>query len=170
MTTNTDDPATSMLLAEYAALRQEMTMRLEMQHQILAVALVAVGTFIQFGNSTSILFYPILGLFLASAWAEDGLRIRRTAAYIKDGIEERLLPPGEGWQHVNARFAVGRGGGLSHLTARGIFVGTQLTAIVVALLKTVWTELDIGLLVVNVPVLYITISMLRHQPVTLPKP
>ena len=59
-----------MLAAEYTSLREEIIKRIEIQHQLLSLALIAPGTVLAIGfqsGSASLLFvYPVLGMFLSA--------------------------------------------------------------------------------------------------------
>jgi hypothetical protein len=61
------------LITEYSALRSELVKRMELQHQLISLALIAAGTFLSVGleadSTIMILIYPFLAMFLASAWA-----------------------------------------------------------------------------------------------------
>src|SRR5688500_9606440 len=63
------------LLAQYDALREEILKRLDIQHQLILGALVALGTVLtvstQRGSSAVLLMYPYLSLFLTLAWSQN---------------------------------------------------------------------------------------------------
>ncbi len=90
-------------LAEYAALRDEILKRMEHQHLTLSLGVIAPGTLfaagIQGKSGLVILVYPVLALFLAISWASANRQIEQIGAYIKERIETRAEPSGQGWQH-----------------------------------------------------------------------
>lgn len=148
------DKTHEFLLAEYAALRQEILKRMETQHQVVSLSLTAFGVLgtVGFNNNISaLLAYPILSLFLAMAWSQNDIRIGQIGQYICEEIEERLLDDKHGWEHWH-RFSdsglfVGR---RTVRSARGTFLSTQFIALLFAVLKlnpTAPTQ-DLALLVI----------------------
>jgi hypothetical protein len=142
-TARPDEPptavTTSIYLAEFQALRAEILDRSNGQRQVLSLAIIAVGTLfaasVQSANAEQsallLLGYPILALFLASGWGHHDRRIVQIGRYIHSHIEEALGKDANGqyylgWEHHPLP------GALEYVTARGIFVGTQLFAIVVS--------------------------------------
>ncbi len=158
----------SFLLAEYSALRAELLKRIELQHQMISLALIAAGTFlsvgIQFDSATIILIYPILAMFLASAWAQSDFWIRRIAFHIHFHIEEVLAGNGQGWEHNNHPGSkIPFFGSLSLFASRGIFIGTQVLAIFVAWLRTGFPLEDQVLMVVDILIIVLTLVLLRRR-------
>lgn len=158
----------SFLLAEYSALRAELLKRIELQHQMISLALIAAGTFlsvgIQFDSATIILIYPILAMFLASAWSQSDFWIRRIAFHIHFHIEEVLAGNDQGWEHNNHPGSkIPFFGSLSLFASRGIFIGTQVLAIFVAWLRTGFPLEDQVLMVVDILIIVLTLVLLRRR-------
>ena len=155
------------LLAEYSALRDEILKRIEIQHQLIALALIAAGTFLPFGINTSItvvLLYPVLAMFVAVAWAHSEVRIRQCAAYIKY-IEVGFLESAGGWEHARLLMVGEKHGSRSLFASRGIFVGTQVVAWVTAIFHRGWASLserDKILALIDIGVIVATMFVLRR--------
>jgi len=132
------------LIQEYNALRAEILKRTEIQHQLLSLSLIASGTFLTIGfkpdggSPTVVLAYPLVAMFLSLAWCQSDVVIRQIGTYIRMSIEEKEFPGGKGWE---AHLLTLRGSGGSErsfwanprLVAGGIFVGTQLLALLLPL-------------------------------------
>src|SRR5712692_7428109 len=121
--THTDD----MLAAEYTSLREEIIKRIEIQHQLLSLALIAPGTVLAIGfqtRSASLLFvYPLLGMFLSAVWLSNSIAIHDIAGYIRSQIQPRV---GEGraiWERHRASIDTSRVRLLHFWGTRGIFIG-----------------------------------------------
>lgn len=124
------------MLAEYSALRSEILKRMDMRQQILTFTLVIAGTVLSFGvqedvSSVVLLLYPILALFLATAWTQNDTRIWDIAEYIKNYIEPNLS--GTNWEnYVYNKNRIRKVRPLE-LTAVGVFLITEVLAVVLAL-------------------------------------
>jgi hypothetical protein len=128
---------TSIILAEYNTLRDEILRRIDTMNQINALALIAPGTILAYGlqsqNATILLLYPILALFLAVAWSINDRRCRELGYYIHTQIETRFEKSCMGWEHFMDLIRV------KHkffdmdnvLATSGIFLGTEGVAILV---------------------------------------
>ncbi|HEY7832691.1 MAG TPA: hypothetical protein VIG30_03895 [Ktedonobacterales bacterium] len=129
--------STTIRLAEYQALRAEILNRFNIQHQLFALAIIAAGTIfvasVQNPNPTVgailILGYPVLALFLAAGWGHQDRRVWQAATYIRERIEPALGTERMGWEHFHPPSRTGPG--LYLLASRGIFLGTEIFAIVV---------------------------------------
>jgi len=171
---NTNNDSLTFLIAEYSALREEILKRTEIQHQLIAIALVASGTFLSLSAqipTTVGLAYPVLALFLSAAWSQSDIRIRQIGEYIKDHIEKRLmqeglLDPSSGWEHDFERRALRARGKLvtlSQLVSYGILIGTQILAVLLFLFKTSFTKKDICLLVLDCLVILFSAFLLGRS-------
>jgi hypothetical protein len=129
------------LLSEYSALRTELLKRIEMQFQLVSLAILIAGTIITFSipkdlNSNlnltlSLLVYPLFATFLAISWSQHDVRNRQIGIYIKDVIEAKLVGDGVGWEH--RKVATSEIIGIKSLVlilARGIFIGSQILLVV----------------------------------------
>ena len=132
---------------EYNSLRAEILKRIELRQQIIAITLTLAGVFLGFGLTTDTvaLVYPPLAAFLAFGWAQNDFRIRDLATYIRTHLEGDANGLGYETYVQNARKA-GKGLGtwrfvvLSHA---GIFIFTQLMAVIIELART-WPRAGAG--------------------------
>jgi hypothetical protein len=159
--------ASQFLLAEYSALRAEVLQRSEAQHQLVSLALTGAGVLISVGlerNSTTvILAYPVFAVFLSAAWSQHDIRIGEIGTYIRERIENKLLGNDLGWKHAHTGSRLGlMVGSRSFLASRGILVGTQLLAVILASLKFRLTvlaiDVDTLLLLLDVAAIVLTLS------------
>jgi hypothetical protein len=143
----------SKLAVEYKALRDEIVKRIGLRQQTLSITLTIAGVFLGIGVTTQAvaLVYPPLAMFLAIGWAQNDLRIRHAATYIRDHLEAKT--PHLGWEtHVHQRREETRGRAfrLVILSHGGVFVLTQVVAIVIGLLTFKHTPLEWALLMIDV--------------------
>jgi hypothetical protein len=127
------------LLAEYHALRAEILNRQGIQHQILSLAILAIGTLITVGiqshQAALALLYPFFAFFLASAWRAQDRGISQIGEYIRVRIENAL--PSMGWEGFMAKARKKRIiESFTFFAARGVFLGTEILAVVVGLVLT----------------------------------
>jgi hypothetical protein len=132
---HTDNDLYIGLNLEYSALRDEVLKRIELRTQILFGTLALAGVLFGFASSTpvGILSYPIIAFFLAAAWSQNEIGMKRTSNFIRLQIESRV--PGLSWEgyrqkNVQALTKV-RGIRLATLSASGVFVGTQMVALLI---------------------------------------
>ena len=145
------------MLQEYITLRNEIIRRTELRNHILTFTLIIAGTFLSVGaqklvESAVLLIYPILATFLTATWAQLDIRIGEIGEYIRINIEEQLT--GIGWEHYMRNFyAKGKNRVQKRLvsfSAGGIFLGTQLLAVILAYyLKLTYSPLEIILLSIS---------------------
>jgi hypothetical protein len=130
--TITKDPV-QFLLAEYAQLKGEILKRSEFQHQLISIALVALGALVSVGLKDApiaVLAYPMLALFLAAAWIYNDGQIAQLGIYIQYRIEEKLIGEGLGWEHaIKADPASPIIGKRIRIATRGILIGSEIMAI-----------------------------------------
>ena len=138
---------------EYNAIRAEILKRIELRQQIMAVTLTFAGVFLGFGleNETVALIYPPIAMFLAFAWAQNDFRIRDQAQYIREQIEPNL--PGLGYETYVQQKRMGAGGMRSWrfvvLSHGGLFVVTQILAILIEVNKATYNGLEWALLALD---------------------
>lgn len=155
----------ALLLAEYGALREEILKRIELRSQVTSLALVVLGTMLGFGlqahSSSVILLYPILATFLAANWTHNGVSIKEKAIYIRDHIESRVGANTIAWEHRSgpSRKPLDR---LNFWSASGIFIGTSLFAIVIALPLAKFDTVEILLFFFALISVICSIIVLRH--------
>ena len=128
------------LPAEYAQLKGEILKRSEFQHQLISIALVALGALAAVGlkdSPSALLAYPMLALFLGAAWSYNDIQIAQLGVYIKYRIEDQLIGQGLGWEHRSgvSESASKEIGALAKFATRGILWGSEFLAIGLYLLK-----------------------------------
>ena len=127
-----------LFLAEYRELRAEIVKRIDIQHQLISIAVIAPGTLLTVGiqsrSGLLILLYPIFAMFLAAAWSHNGRRAWTIGHYLDRQIREfgaADIMRWEGYFHdLSSKRRMGR---LNFFASQGIFVGTQILAILVGL-------------------------------------
>ena len=127
-------------LAEYAQLKGEILKRSEFQHQLISIALVALGALAAVGlkdSPSALLAYPMLALFLGASWSYNDIQIAQLGVYIKYRIEDQLIGQGFGWEHRSgvSESASNEIGALAKFATRGILWGSEFLAIGLYLLK-----------------------------------
>lgn len=122
-----------LLEAEYTSLRAEIIKRIEIQHQLLTIALIAPGTILAIGfqttNASLMLLYPVLGLFLSAVWLANSFAIHDIAAFLISEIQPRVREGRSIWEHFRASTDTRHLGLLHFWGARGLFIGTELLAL-----------------------------------------
>lgn len=156
----------SLIIAEFNVTRDEILKRVELQHQLLSLSLIILGTILTFGIQTKsasiILLYPFIALFLTIAWTSSSTRIREMQLYIKTHIEEKLGEHIIGWEHF--RMTIHRPfGSLTTLSAMGIFIGTELLAGIVAVSVATFSMIEKSQFVLVGLCIIATFSMLRPK-------
>lgn len=140
---------------EYNTLRGEILKRIDLRQQMVSIALTVAGIFLGVGvnNGTVALIYPPLAVFLAVSWAQNDLRAKDVATYIRERLEPPLGLSYEHWVQDRREATNSRGWRLTILAHGGIFIFTQLMALGVGLLGLLTTHvfgpLQITLLVVD---------------------
>lgn len=141
--------------AEYAALRDEILKRIELQYQLLNLALIVAGTFLTIslsggaltgaagsgGPRLLLLLCTPLEMFLALGWADHNVQIAKAGVYIRTHYDE-------GWETSwpqNEGLAGPRKHAVRHLfvggiPAGGIFVCTQILTLLLAV--TTFSDTD----------------------------
>jgi hypothetical protein len=122
---------TSLLVAEYTQLREEIIKLAELQFQIVALTVVTFGTVLsvgfQFDNPAAVLVYPLLSLIFVTLWLHHAHRIVRIATYTRQHLEQRVGIENLGWEHhVQSHPLPYRQ--FAYWGMRSIFVATALVA------------------------------------------
>jgi hypothetical protein len=155
------------LLAEYGALRAEILKRTDIQHQLLSLSLIALGTFITIGfesSATLLLVYPILAMFLAASWSHHDIRIAQLGDFIQRHHEEKFLGEQGGWEHFHPSSAAGKiVGSRIGLASRGILIGSQILAVTLGLLKTTFLTHDLVIIGLDAVLIPYTVFLLRWK-------
>jgi len=153
-----------LIIAEYNALRAEIIKRSEFRYQILSLTLIIAGSILTFGlqpaSPSQILFvFPILGCFLVGVWAHNVLGPRRLAAFIREHIESRFDSWGWETEIENESYTLSWLSGI--IASSGIFLGTEIITLVLGLLKSTFTPIDVVLIVLDSLAIIITLILLR---------
>ncbi|HYU73831.1 MAG TPA: hypothetical protein VEL31_14215 [Ktedonobacteraceae bacterium] len=131
-----------LLMGEFEALRDEILKRIEIEHQLIALALIAPGTILAIGlqtkNASIMLLYPALAWLLSSVCLANAHHIHYTADYIENQIESRVGKNGIGWQHFKKVLVKTKIKalykkvflGIGFLASRGIFIATEVLALI----------------------------------------
>lgn len=124
---------TSLLLAEYSALRDEIVKRLDVEHQLATFTVFVFGTILGIGFQNNkiaplILIYPTIALFLSIGWSHSDYMTMLIGTYIKERIEAAMRADNMGWEHFLATTRVSL---RYSWDMRGMFISTELIAIVV---------------------------------------
>jgi hypothetical protein len=137
------------ILAEYNALRADMMQRRDVRNQTASLGLVVAGTLFTLGlqkdSPAAILFvYPLLGCFITGIWAHNVVFTKKIAYYIRDNIEPKLQ--GIKWETISEkeRFSLTSLSGT--VSTSGVFLTTQVVALILGLLKSTFTAIDIFLI------------------------
>ncbi len=159
------DSSGQLVAAEYKALRDEILKRIEFRYQLLNITLISAGTLLAAGvhadvSAAVLLVYPILAAFLAAGWVHNGDAIVPLARYIREELENkhgRL-----GWEsylktHPDRRFLYED---LGLIYAAGIFLSTQLIALILGALKATATATDLILLAADLIAILSTVVIL----------
>lgn len=141
------------LQLEYNALRSEILKRIEMRQQLTSTNLSIAGLFLGFGlSNVGVAFiFPPIAFLLASAWAQNEIRVRQLGTYIHERLESEI--EGLGWEtyRIQRRPETRLGSvPLVGLSPSGTFFITQLIAIGIGLAKFTSTHLEWGLLGIDI--------------------
>ena len=167
---NITKDSTQFLLAEYTELKGEISKRTEIQHQLVSIALVALGALITVGvkdSPAALLAYPMLALFLSAAWSYNDIQIAQIGKYIQYRIEENLIGEDLGWEHaIKADLSSKFIGKRIILATRGILLGSEALALGLYLLTRRTIHLPKGevvLLIFSIAATAATVLMTRNQ-------
>ncbi len=135
LTKRISDGLRSEMLAEFSALRDETTKRMDMRQQMLTFALIIAGTLITVGLEqelpSALLLYPILSLFLALSWMQSDTRIGEIGAYIGTKIESQLK--GIRWENTIRVKSKGQQYRNVEVYTAGLFLTIGLLTIILAI-------------------------------------
>ena len=153
-----------LLIAQYTSVRDEIVKRIEIQHQLLSLALIAPGTVLGIGfqtrNASLMLLYPLLGMFLSAAWLSNSFAIYDIADYIQSEIQPRV---GEGfkiWEDFRASIDTRHLAILHFLGTRGLFIGTGLLTLLAGIALAKFDNSQTIYLIVGIVSIILTIILL----------
>lgn len=154
-------------LAEYGALRAEILKRTDIQHQLLSLSLIALGTFVTIGlesSATLLLVYPILAMFLAASWSHHDIRIAQLGHFIRSHHEANFFGEKGGWEQFHPSSAEAKTvGSRIGLASRGILIGSQILAVTLGLLKTTFVTHDLVVIALDAVLILYTVFLLRWK-------
>src|SRR5436305_9317712 len=132
----------SLLVSQYSALRSEIQSRMDQRQQLMTFTMIGAASFFGLGlqswtSAVTVLCYPVLAFFLGCAWGQHDTRIGEIAVFLRE-LEDRFLamfgPGWETWRRATFK-KQSRFSDLISLPARGLFVGSQLLALVLGLAR-----------------------------------
>lgn len=167
-------------LNECAILHDEINTRMAQRGNLFTFTIITAGTLLSLGATTNpqiALFYPVLSLFLAAAWSDEDGKIGALSAYLHD---QEMRYDLDGWENFHRKRRMSRPflAGLQRfypksllsLATRGVFLSTQLLAILVGVTQAIKLNGANGLPVNIVPLLcvaiiamLITAFVIRHK-------
>ncbi len=152
---------------EYNALRAEILKRIELRNQIVLGSLTLAGLALSLGANvpTIALVYPLISVFLAAAWVQNDLAIKRIGKYIREQLEPKV--DGLNWQtylHTAAESMTSvMGLRFNILAAGGVFLVTQLVSLLVGPLKvTAFSIVDWALGVIAILCSVVTVLLIHR--------
>jgi len=154
----------ALLVAEYTTLRDEIVKRIEIQHQLVSLALIAPGTVLALGFQTSsaslMLAYPLLGMFLSAVWLSNSIAIHDIAAYIADQIQSRVGENFSFWEHFRISTNTRQVAILHFWGTRGIFIGTELLVLLAGITLAKFDTAQTIFLIIGIVSSVLTITLL----------
>jgi hypothetical protein len=124
----------ALVVAEYASLRSEIIKLIELQSQLVSLAVVTVGAVlgvaVQTQSSGLAFVYPILALILGITWLNHAHAISRCALYLSQDFEPHRGNGALGWEGFVRRNPL-RFGMLGYWGVRSVFMGSSLVALIV---------------------------------------
>ena len=165
--------ASPLLQAMYEQLHAEITARLELRQNIVTFTLIVAASLFGLGlqnwtSAVTVLCYPVLALFLGLMWSQHDTKIGQIAAYLRQ-LEDEWLSGYQGWerwrrQHFQVKHYH------IEIPAKGVFLVSEVLAMVIGLARFVGeaatvgtTVLFVGLLVTDLVALVLTGLAITHQ-------
>jgi 8-oxo-dGTP diphosphatase len=153
------------MLEEYTALRGEILGRVDLRQQILLSALVIAGTLLTLGveskQSLVMLIFPILAVLLVLVWVQSDVRAGEIGEYIKDNVEARLA--GVRWEtHIRQNY-INQKIRLAELSAFGVFLVTQIFAVLLAIPMLTYSIQEIVLLALDAISMVLTFFFIQRR-------
>jgi hypothetical protein len=137
-------------VSQFEALRSEIEKRLDLRQATLTFTLVLAGTFLSVAAqpgiaATTAFYYPIVALFLAAAWTHNDAKIGQISQYIRVEVE-RHMEPLTGWEayrkHTfDSTHPLTPKEGLISFSTKGVFLATDILALVVGSIRSIATLL-----------------------------
>jgi len=172
-------------LNECTILHDEINTRMAQRGNLFTFTIITAGTLLSLGATTNpqiALFYPVLSLFLAAAWSDEDGKIGALSAYLHD---QEMRYDLDGWENFHRKRRMSRPflAGLQRfypksllsLATRGVFLSTQLLAILVGVTQAINLNISksnprgglqwdiVSLLCVAIVAMLITAFLIRHK-------
>lgn len=161
----------ALLVAQYEKLRDEIHQRMDQRQQLLTYTMIGAASFFSIGlqswaSALTVLSYPTLAYFLACAWAQHDTRIGQITVYLRE-IENRFLP-GLSWESYRRKtFKKRRWSDSVSLPARGLFVGSQLLALLIGFARFLQDPQGLAaftfMMIMNGLTIVLTVFALEHR-------
>ncbi|MBB5958294.1 hypothetical protein FHS29_004902 [Saccharothrix tamanrassetensis] len=123
----------ALTVAEYVSLRTEILKLIELQAQLLSLALLSLGALlgvaVQQRNSNIAFVYPVLALILSFSWLNHAHAIHRCARYLVEAVEP-ASGGALGWERFVRQHPLPFGM-LGYWGVRSVFMGSSLVATLV---------------------------------------
>jgi len=164
-----------LFIAQYEALRSEIHQRLDQRQQLLTYTLVGAASFFSIGiqpgiSELTILCYPVLAFFQACAWGQHDNRIRQINGYLQGVEDQHLETLGPGWESYRQILWKKKRKSFSDhvsLPAQGLFIGSELLALVIGLARFVVSPqmipVFVSLIAVDCLVMLLTLLVLSSS-------
>lgn len=174
-------PGADLLTSMYEALHAEINQRLDLRQGILTFTLLVAASLFGLGlqswaSAVTVLCYPALGLFLALVWEQHDTKIGQLAAFLCELEDSHLREFGPGWEcWRRQRYTAKR----QHieLPAKGVFVASEVLAVVIGLARLAGQQLTTATLVlsavwlaVDLAAIAVTWLALKHHRERNPRP
>lgn len=154
---------TTLITAEYNSLRGEIISRIGLRQNLLSLALIVfgalMGTSLQPNVNTSVLLvYPIISFFLSVACIHSDIRVKQLADYIRQ-IETNVAVIGWSLHIKNLLSEKQLDRITSPLSTIGLFISTQIIAILIAFLNRPFNLVEWILFIIDLVFIFITIVL-----------
>jgi 8-oxo-dGTP diphosphatase len=157
------------IVEEYTTLQNEILKRIELRQEIMTFTLVIAGTIltlgVQFNQTLALLIFPVLSMLLTLVWVQNDVRVGEIGEYIRMVLAPRF--EGIYWESYLRKKYAGQKLRLAEIAALGVFGGTGIFSVLLALTKAVFSREEIVLLVVDVVSIALTYFFIQRRRITL---
>jgi len=155
-----DAETSGLIIAEYQSLRAEIVKMMEMQSQLVSLAVIGFGAVLSFGfetrNPVVILVYPMLAGILQIYWLNHAHAVQHIADYLADVVEPKAGKGVLGWENYGRTNPV-HYPRFGYWGVRVIFMLSATLAVVVA---PIVGRLDGGALVFFIAAVIVTLGVI----------
>ncbi len=158
-----------LIVAEYESLRSEILKLIELQSQLVSLAVITLGALlgvaVQAENSSLAFIYPLLGLILGIMWLNHSHAISRCTAYLSQVLEPRCGSNVLGWEAFVRRNPL-RFGTLGYWGVRSVFMSSSIAAVLVGwtLVRIEAVLLSLGAIATLVTTATVALFLLWREP------